>query len=108
VEIEEEKAQINLSGSFSARDLDDIIRELAQVRASMRPPVSTDPPVGADDEILVQDDALFTVRTLTGGGLRFWLRNEGLGWLAFTLTAEKTRGLREFLSKKLGHTHIAH
>lgn len=87
MEIEEEKAQINLSGSFSVRDLDDIIRELAKVRASMRPPVPTDPPVGPDDEILMQDDTLFTVRTLAGGGLRFWLRSEGLGWQAFTHTA---------------------
>lgn len=106
--IEEEKAQINLSGTFTASEMDTIIRDLANVRAGMQPPVPTNPPAGSDDEVLVQDDALFIIRSLAGGGLRFWLRSDGLGWQAFTLTQEKVRGLREFLGKKLGHTYTAH
>jgi len=42
------------------------------------------------------------------GGLRIWLRNEGIGWLAFNITPAAKEGLATFFSKELGHTLTTH
>ena len=103
------KAKINLNGEFSASELEEIIRSLAEVRASLLPAVPRDPPTAdSEDEVLVQDDAVFRVRTIARGGLRIWLRNEGFGWVAFTLSKADKDGLAVFLSKKPGHSHTPH
>ena len=103
------KAKINLNGEFSASELEEIIRSLAEVRAGLLPAVPSDPPSGASDaEVLVQEETAFRVRTLADGGLRIWLRNEGLGWIAFTMSQRDKAGLVEFLGKKIGHSHASH
>jgi hypothetical protein len=45
----------------------------------------------------------FKTLTLATGGLRIWLCNEGLGWLAFLLTAVDVASIRVFLNQQLGH-----
>ncbi|ESQ14371.1 MAG: hypothetical protein N838_13430 [Thiohalocapsa sp. PB-PSB1] len=108
-EIEAEKIEIDLHGEFSASDLEQIIVSLAKARASLDPPVSNHPPgEESEEEILIQSDTKFSVRTLANGGIRIWLRNEGIGWLAFTLSAADKDGLREFLGKRVGHSHASH
>lgn len=103
------KATINLNGEFSAIELEEIIRSLIEARASLYPPVPDSPPTEQSEaEILVQSKARFSVRTLADGGLRIWLRNEGIGWLAFTLDAVAKKGLVEFLGKGVGHSHTSH
>ena len=97
-----ETKRFDLSGEFSASDLEDVIRTLAETRACMTPPVPEAAPShpDAEQQILVQDESKFTFRKLANGGLRIWLRNEGIGWLAFTLTAADVLGIREFLNKQ--------
>ena len=104
--MENQKAVIKLNGEFEAAELEEIIRDLAKVRAGMLPAVPTSP--DTDCEPLEQCEPLFKIRTLAGDGVRIWLRNEGFGWLAFTLTANDLASLRTFLGEKLGHTHTAH
>ena len=82
---------------------------LMSTRAGMTPAVPSDPPTEISSEnVLVQEDALFAIRTLIDGGLRVWLRNEGVGWMAFTLSPANRATLRDFLSKKSGHTFTTH
>jgi hypothetical protein len=96
------KARIHLSGDFSALEIEDILAEIAKVRASLEPQVSTQPPsLLSDAEVLVQEDALFHIRRRIGGGLRIWLRNEGFGWLAFELNDTAAAELKTFLSSEL-------
>jgi len=102
-----DKVRISLNGEFSGPELEEIIRGLAEARAGLEPSVSQEPPTTLDAQVLVQEDALFKFRTLTHGGLRIWLRNEGLGWLAFSLTAADVAGIQVFLNEKLGHTHTS-
>lgn len=109
VQLPPDKARISLNGEFSALEIEEIIRDLAAARASLQPPVpTTAPSLESDATVLSQEDALFAIRTLAGGGLRFWLRNEGIGWLALTINATAAEGLRQFLSNKIGHTYTAH
>lgn len=107
--MDEYKARIHLSGEFSATELENIIASLAKARAGTLPPVPASPPTEmSEQEVLVQDDAQFRFRKLATGGLRIWLRNEGLGWLAFTLSPESAAGIREFLNKQGLGGHTSH
>lgn len=105
-----EKKALAVSGEFSALEFEEIIRRIAELRSTMAPPVPESPPglLNPDAEMQVQDATLFTARTVVGGGLRIYLRNEGIGWMAFNLTAGDVANLRDLLSKKLGHGHTAH
>jgi len=103
------KAKIQLNGEFSATELEAVIRTLAEARAGLDPPVPDLPPTElSTDEILVQSEAKFRIRKIASGGLRIWLRNEGIGWLAFTMSTTDKLGLLEFLSKDIGHEHSSH
>jgi hypothetical protein len=103
-----EKTRINLNGEFSAEDLDDIIRSLAEARAGMQPAVPKKAP-GAhsseDASVLHETIDSLVIRRLTGGRLRFYLRNSGLGWLAHEVSAEAAEGLASFLSNQIAHEH---
>lgn len=103
-----ENAKVQIAGEFSANELEEIIIELAKVRSGMEPAVPPTPEADLDREVLVQDDPLFTVRTLAGGGLRIWLRNEGTGWQAFQLSEDQRKRLAEFLNQPPGHTFTKH
>lgn len=103
-----EKTRISLKGEFSADDLDEIIRTLARVRSGMQPPIASVPP-GAHSpegqEVLIEAIDSLVIRRLTGGRLRFYLRNSGLGWLAHEVSAEAAEGLAHFLSNEFADQH---
>lgn len=104
-----QKVAIQLNGEFSAHELEEIIHRLAIARAGLAPPVPMQPPhESAETQALEQASAKFSVRTLAQGGLRIWLRNEGIGWQAFTLDAAAKEGLANFLGQQLSHTHTSH
>ena len=105
----EGKVQISLNGEFTAAEVEEIIADLAKARAGTAPAVPMEPPTALHPrEILVQDEAAFTFRKLATGGIRVWLRNEGIGWLAFTLSAKHAAGIREFLNKEGVSGHTSH
>ncbi len=107
--MEQGKVRISLEGEFSATELEEIIGQLAQARAATGPAVPLSPPTEMHPrDILVQDETKFAIRKLANGGLRFWLRNEGIGWLAFTMTATDATSLREFLLKEGLGQHQSH
>jgi len=103
------KVRIKLEGEFTATELEEIISDLAKARASLEPEVPRQPPSPtSEQEVLVQEETEWSIRRLVTGGLRIWLRNEGLGWLAFTLTADQATGLRQFLGTEPGSTFTPH
>jgi translation initiation factor 2 beta subunit (eIF-2beta)/eIF-5 len=106
---QESKIKLNLEGEFSASDIESVIRTLAKARAGLKPQVPENPPTEySTDEALVQAESKFSIATLANGGIRIWLRNEGIGWIAFDLGEADKRGIADFLSKKLGHTNTSH
>lgn len=107
--MEEGKAKISINGEFTAEELEEIIADLAKARAGTSPAVPMQPPTALHQrKILVQEEAAFTFRKLATGGLRVWLRNEGIGWLAFTLSAQHAAGIRELLNKQGLSGHTSH
>lgn len=102
------KVRIALNGEFSAGELEAVIRRLAETRAAMTPPVPMAPPIGLDEEVLLQDSAAWDIRRLVTGGLRFWVRDDGVGWLAFTVAPQALETLRQLLSEEPSDTFRAH
>lgn len=102
------KAHVELNGDFSAEELDEILQKLADLRASMTPAVSLDPPYEQAPMLEQPQITIIKARTLVDGGLRFWLRHEGFGWLAISLSAQVRNELFKFLGKQAGHTHTFH
>lgn len=107
--MDDEKAKIGLAGDFTAQEVEELLLELAKLRSGMRPEVPLEPPgIDSPKEILPQTDASFRIRTLSNGGIRFWLRHTGFGWIPLEIGPDQARELHEFLGKKIGHSHTAH
>jgi hypothetical protein len=100
----EARVQLKLDGEYSAADLEELIQHLAKMRAAMLPAVPNEPPTSFDTDALQDVDPMYRIRSLVGGGVRIWLRNEGYGWLPFTLSATGISKLAQFLGKPVkGH-----
>lgn len=97
-----EKLHIAISGDFSVEEIETMIADLAGLRAKMVPPIPVEVPtqvstLSHSPNLSIQDDPYFAIRRLTDGRFRFWLRNQGLGWMIFNIPVEKSCSLRDYL-----------
>jgi hypothetical protein len=101
--MENSKVRIELNGEFDAREMEEILRDLASARAGMLPevPRTLDGAPMIDAVSLIENAPIFQFATTVDGGLRIHLRNSGLGWLAFNLTSEQRNGLMALLSNQI-------
>ena len=77
------RLSINLTGTHTALQIEELMRTLAEARAAMTPAVAATRADLADTaELLIEDNAALTIALRTNGGFRLWLRNRGYGWLA--------------------------
>ena len=86
--------------NLSTKELETLIADLLEVRANMAPAVPITRPQPGDLEdvnISMQDDPSIEARRLKDGRIRLWMRNAGIGWLAFNLSIENGITLREYL-----------
>lgn len=95
-------AAISIVGDLTTAQVEKLIADLAELRASMQPEVSVVPPGPgglSNDRVTVSlvDDPYLSARPLKDGRVRLWLRNGGLGWMIFNLSIEKACALRDFL-----------
>lgn len=104
MQLSEDKKTLNLSltTSLIASEVETLISDLAELRANMLPPVPFERPNPNDENsparLLVQNEPSFMAKLLKDGRIRFWLRNNGLGWLAFNFTINQAITLREYLN----------
>ena len=79
-------ARLNLPGTFSAGELEQLIGDLARARAMMQPGVPRDPEptaeVPADPQL---DPRFFVSEAPDRGGVVLRLRDPGTGWRAYGL-----------------------
>ena len=92
--------RISIDAELSAVEIETLISDLSEFRASMEPPVPMERPrpgqTGSAERIQVQDEPSVMAVPLKDGRVRFWLRSHGLGWLAFNFTVSQAVSLREF------------
>jgi hypothetical protein len=69
----------------------------------MTPAVPYEAPVAkntideAAPNVSVQNDPYMRLARLKSGDVRFWLRNQGIGWMVFNVPTNKAQGIRDYL-----------
>ena len=89
------------SADLSARDVDDLIRDLAAARAKMTPVVPAEPP---DDPARLHqsDNLLWSVKAAPQkSAIQFATHHPGLGWSAMWLSRAQVEDLRTNLEFEL-------
>lgn len=95
--------RITLDATLDAMGVEALIHQLAHARAQMIPGVPMSRPARDSDVLILEQDNPAAHFAITlDGGLRIWLRNHGLGWLAFRLVARDVDGVRQLLSRQIG------
>ncbi len=99
------RAQIELSATLDAQQLETLISDLAELRANMTPPVPMERPKPGDgaERVSMQDEPSIMAVPLKDGRIRFWLRSHGFGWLVFNFTHQQCATLRDFFQVHAAH-----
>lgn len=100
------RATLAINGTWATTGLEKLIGDLLVLRANMLPPVPYKSPhadQGIEEaaHVSVQNDPYFSIRRVLDGGLRIYLRNEGLGWMVFNVTAAKATAIRDWLAARI-------
>jgi hypothetical protein len=105
--MDEERKDINLTGSFTAADIEEIIRALAGHRATMAPPVPRSRKGAAllDMQVTLIEPESVELTAIASGGARIWLRHAGLGWIAFELDRAQLEWLANLITQQAGDRH---
>lgn len=91
--------RITMDSTLDAHGLSTFIADLAVTRANMEPQVPYEPPQAGDysTNTSEQDNPYFQARRLRDGRIRLWIRNAGIGWMAFNIPAAQAITLRDYL-----------
>ena len=117
INSERTRAALSITGEFSAAQLDQLLRDLALLRADLLPAVPEQlAGIGEETLVLVEDKPGLNIAARRGGGFRLWLRHRGYGWLAYQLDDQTAVGVASYISSRagpgidlvgdqVGHTH---
>lgn len=102
MKLNDEKSRIALAidREMDASELDELLRQLAEMRAEMRPAIAQTRAELDGTEVLVEDKPGLVIAALTGGGFRLWLRHRGFGWLAYQIDNRAAIGMRDYISAR--------
>ena len=93
--------QIAINGTYSAQEVDGLLRQLALLRADMAPEVPmTQKELDETAHVLMEDKPGLRIAELRQGGFRLWLRHRGYGWLAYQIDARTAAGAAKFIHGK--------
>lgn len=92
------RVTLAINEELDTAQIEDLIAELADLRAEMEPGVPMERPTPGNPatRVAMQDDPSFTAVPLKDGRTRFWLRSHGYGWLVFNFTRAQSAILRDF------------
>lgn len=90
---------IQRAKALSTEQLEELIGELADLRATLYPQVTHSRPDPASGKTpAIQDDAEMILKGVRSGGVRFWFRSFGYGWLGFGISEQNSLTLRDQLN----------
>lgn len=105
MKLNDDKTRIRLEidKELDAAALDQLLRDLAELRAEMLPAVvqNRNDLDAATASVLVEDKPGLVMARLAGGGFRLWLRHRGFGWLAYQIDAVSASGIKDYLNARL-------
>lgn len=90
---------LQLEGTFTAQELDSLLRKLALLRAEMTPEVvaTRDDLEISGTEVLIEDKPALVIRARRGGGFRMWLRHRGFGWCGYQIDDLNANTLADYI-----------
>jgi hypothetical protein len=93
--------KLDIKAVMTTYEIEKLIRDLAELRAVMSPPVSIQPSNRRDapehyTQVSLQEEPYLEARQLVDGRIRLWVRNAGIGWMAFNLPVAKAQSLRDY------------
>lgn len=96
-------ATIKIDGDLSTQQLEQLMRDLALLRAQMQPEVpATLQALNVDTNVLIEDQPALNIALRQIGGFRLWLRHKGYGWLAYQIDERTAAGVYAYLATRLG------
>lgn len=101
------QATLSIERTVTAAQLEDLIRELAALRAQMTPEVRPAPQGGtdADSQVMLQNEpTLAFEHPARDPHVTMYLRSTGLGWTAWRLHPSTQQALAEFFYSRLPRT----
>lgn len=95
-----------IKGDLTAADMDELISQLAELRAQMLPSVAQSrpnpkDPLAAGTPMTMEDSPAMMAAKLKDGRIRFWARSAGFGWLAFNVIEQDALLIRDYLIANL-------
>lgn len=100
------RARIDVTGTFSATELESVIRRLAALRSRMTPPVphpfpKAGDPIPEDLRLLTESDPSFNMGRHPDGRFTMTLRSAGFGWLVYLIPVSSARSVLAYLRSVL-------
>jgi hypothetical protein len=98
------QATLAINKTFTAPELENLIRELATLRSQMTPEVTPGPKDsdGAGVPVMTQDNPTLAIKyPLEDAHVTVYMRSLGLGWTAWRLHPDTQRALAEFFTARL-------
>lgn len=94
-------ATVQVDAELDAHGLEDLVAELARMRARMTPAVASTPPSTDDRSGRPERHGAchFAVQVDDAGECRFWIRHAGVGWIACTLPVAATLPLADLFRR---------
>ncbi|MEO7432532.1 MAG: hypothetical protein ABIR62_10960 [Dokdonella sp.] len=94
-------ATVQVDAKLDAHGVEDLVAELARMRARMTPAVASRPPsTERSSERTKRHGAChFAVQVDDAGECRFWIRHAGVGWIACTLPLAATLPLADLFRR---------
>lgn len=96
-------ATLSVTGDFNAAQLDQLLRDLAMLRADLLPEVPAHRDgISQDTPVLVEDKPGLNIAARQDGGFRLWLRHRGYGWLAYQVDNQTAVGVAGYINSRAG------
>lgn len=98
-------ATLSIVGTFTPEQLQTLIADLAVARANMLPPVPYERKElaqASDDSLRLseQSDPYVQIAERRDKTFLLWMRNSGIGWLAFNVSRETAVGIRDYITSR--------
>lgn len=104
--MDDRTVKLEVSGTFTAAELEEIIGTLAGQRSALQPPVP-DSPYGLEGNITIDEDGSVIAKPLRDQRVRLWVRNAGIGWFCVHLPQAAAIALRDQLIRATDPTRIS-
>lgn len=105
LETNGQTADVQINASLTAVELEDLMRQLALLRAQMTPAVPEHPAdllaPGMAQKLLMEDQSAMVIAQHAGGAFHLFCRHRGFGWLVYSCEAARAAGIAGYIASRI-------